>query len=412
MSQWGARGAAEQGLTFTKILGFYYPGTTLGSVGDPTIRVRLTAMTGQPTTVAAEAQLTLTDGACTAPLTRPGATSWRVLRSGSRWQVQGFWTSATGTAGWWGFPTPCTGFGTAAGLMFVGDGSVAGSVLTLRTPGGNRDYRGGMRATTDNRPGTGQVITVNHLSTNRYLQSVVPAEIPASWHPEAVKAQSVAARSYVAASLGKPYSSDICDTTTCQVYPGLTTSLPATTASNAAVAATTGQILRYGSQVALTEFGSSNGGHITGSSLPYQVAKPDPYDGAVPGAPTTWSRKDVTASVIQARWSTIGTLRSLAFTRDGKGAWFGGRVTRVTLTGSSGSVTLTGEAFRSGLGLRSTYFGTIAASVGGGLAGNGFADLVVVGLLVRDTAGTVSRHPGAGSGSSRPRVGKRTGRAS
>jgi stage II sporulation protein D len=33
MSQWGAKGMAEQGYTAAKILEYYYPGTTLGSLG-------------------------------------------------------------------------------------------------------------------------------------------------------------------------------------------------------------------------------------------------------------------------------------------------------------------------------------------------------------------------------------------
>lgn len=34
MSQWGARGAAEQGLNYKEILAFYYPGTSLGALSE------------------------------------------------------------------------------------------------------------------------------------------------------------------------------------------------------------------------------------------------------------------------------------------------------------------------------------------------------------------------------------------
>src|ERR1035437_9136560 len=44
MSQWGAYGAATQGLTWQQILGFYSPGTALANLGNPTIRVRLDAV--------------------------------------------------------------------------------------------------------------------------------------------------------------------------------------------------------------------------------------------------------------------------------------------------------------------------------------------------------------------------------
>ena len=399
MSQWGALGAAQQGRTVAQILAFYYPNTTVGQIGNPTIRVRLTEMLGRTTAVRSEAGLTLTDGTCTAALNRADATSWRVLRSNGQWQVQGYWTNTSGTAGWWTFPTSCTGFATASGLMFVGDGSLASSVLTLVTPNGDRRYAGGLRATIDNRPGVGQVATVNHLALDRYLQAVVPAEMPGSWHVEALKSQSVAARSYAAARLGSTYSSDICDTTTCQVYPGLTTSYPPTTTSNAAVAATSGQVLRYGTSVAMTEFGSTNGGQITGSSLPYQVAKADPYDGLVKGAPTAWSTSNVRASTLKANWPAIGTFRSMSVKRDGKGTWFGGRATSVTLTGTSGSVTVGAETFRGALGLRSTWFAPVGSSVGTDFAVNGFSD-----LLARDASGTLWNYPSTGRGGFFPRT--------
>ena len=44
MSQYGARGAARQGLTHRQILAFYYPGTAVSSIGR-TIRVLITADT-------------------------------------------------------------------------------------------------------------------------------------------------------------------------------------------------------------------------------------------------------------------------------------------------------------------------------------------------------------------------------
>src|SRR4051794_37318390 len=57
MSQYGAFGAAKKGLTYPKILAFYYPGTKVTAVPTSArIRVRITAA-GRTTTVAAEAGL-------------------------------------------------------------------------------------------------------------------------------------------------------------------------------------------------------------------------------------------------------------------------------------------------------------------------------------------------------------------
>lgn len=41
-----------------------------------------------------------------------------------------------------------------------------------------------------------KAIAINVLSLEEYLRSVVPSEMPASWHMDALMAQAVAARSY------------------------------------------------------------------------------------------------------------------------------------------------------------------------------------------------------------------------
>ncbi|WP_156996899.1 SpoIID/LytB domain-containing protein, partial [Knoellia aerolata] len=394
MSQWGARGAASQGRTAAQILDFYYPSTTTSNIGNPHVRVRLTALGTTATTVAAEAGLTVTDGTCTAALTQTGAVSWRVLRAGSAWTLQGYYPNAAGVSSWWDHPTSCAGFGAAADLTFVGEGSIGASTLTVRTAGGNRVYRGGIRAAKDNRPGlVGFTATINVVPMDLYLQSVVPAEMPASWSLEAVKAQSVAARTYAAAKLGGAYTSDLCDTTACQVYPGLSSSNPEHPNSTAAVTATSGQVRTYGGSMALTEFSSTNGGQTVASGLPYQVAKADPYDGVHTDAPDTWTYLTMPVSAIENAWSSIGTFRSMQVVRNGKGGWFGGRATSLVLQGTAGSQSVDAETFRSRLNLRSTWFVPLGSSVGTDFAGNGFSDLVA-----RDASGTLWNYPTDGRG--------------
>ena len=57
-----------------------------------------------------------------------------------------------------------------------------------------------------------------------YVKGVVSGEMPAGFEVEALKAQSVATRTYVAAKRGRPCDiakgGDVCDTTHCQVYIG------------------------------------------------------------------------------------------------------------------------------------------------------------------------------------------------
>ncbi|CAN7333584.1 SpoIID/LytB domain-containing protein [Knoellia sp. LjRoot47] len=405
MSQWGARGAASQGKTAAQILDFYYPGTVTASVGNPEVRVRLTAMGTLPTEVQAKTGLVLTDGTCTDLLATPNTSWWRASpKLGGGFTLTAFITNpSTGASRWAPFTSTCASFATAKALTFVGDGSVASSVLTLRTPSGNRQYRGGLRSTyTTVRYSGGATTspgTVNVVPMDSYLRSVVPAEMPASWGLEAVKSQAVAARSYTAARLGSADGFDICDTTACQVYPGLTSSNPEHPNSNAAVAGTSGQVRKYGTAIAVTEFSSTNGGQTVASNLAYQVAKADPYDGVYPEAPDTWSYLTMPVSAIEKAWPKIGTFRSMTLSRDGKGAWYGGRATALTLTGTSGTQVVNAETFRSSMALRSTYFTSVGSGVGSDFAGNGFSD-----VIARDGSGALWNYPSNGRSGWLPRT--------
>src|SRR6185437_51435 len=56
--------------------------------------------------------------------------------------------------------------------------------------------------TTGTRTGSGFSV-INYLYVEDYLLSVVPSEMPSGWPLEALKAQAIAARSYVIANCGK-----------------------------------------------------------------------------------------------------------------------------------------------------------------------------------------------------------------
>lgn len=86
----------------------------------------------------------------------------------------------------------------------------------------NRWYRGSLELIK-----LGGVVTViNLLDLEDYLLGVVPSEMPASWHPEALKAQAVAARSYAWAHRGdgskwKSEGFDLVPDVRDQMYKGL-----------------------------------------------------------------------------------------------------------------------------------------------------------------------------------------------
>ncbi len=187
-----------------------------------------------------------------------------------------------------------------------------------------------------------------------YIKGVIPSEMPASWHAEAVKAQAVAARTYASwsrAQNAKRYY-QICDTTSCQVYGGVSRE---DSRSNAAVAATARQILTHGGKPAFTQFSASSGGWTSAGSVPYLPAQADPFDGHARNPVHNW-QVTVDASRLEKSYPAIGTLRRIRVTsRDGNGEW-SGRVWNIQLDGSKADRTMSGDSFRWMFGLRSSWF--------------------------------------------------------
>lgn len=343
MSQYGAQGAALQGRTSRQILDFYYPGTSVEQVHGR-IRLLVTTSDGAPgLAVRAQPGLTVRRVATGATWELPSVTG------SSRWRLR--WTGATTTAlefrrdGAW-HPAPLRRWRSIGGAAdFLGGGPVE-----LYRNGAASSYRGVLRTYGGN---PADMSVVNELRLERYLFGVVPLESPASWEPAALQAQAVAARTYAqfhrqrALTAGAAY--DLCDTTSCQVYGGADAEVEST---NAAVRATSGVVRTVQGEPIIAEFSSSNGGQTVGTSLPYQRFKPDPYDDDV-NPNSSWTTR-VDGDRVAATWG-LGELRDVqVLNRDGHGDW-GGRVTSLRLVGTAKSVTVSGDAFRIALGLKSTY---------------------------------------------------------
>jgi SpoIID/LytB domain protein len=343
LSQYGAEGAARQGLTAQQIVRFYYPHTTAGAAGG-NVTVWISGDSDHNTTVVARPGLEVRDLAkhttVQVPTTGPAskATRWRMAGGGGD-TVVSYRTSA-----WHRWRT----------LTGNGEFRSTGARLTLVLAAGQQvTYRGTLRSMAPI-AGHPDRITVNKVSLEGYVQGVVPREMPASWHQRALRAQAIAARTYAAFELGSPLSTRaaLCDTTSCQVYGGLSAEDPRT---NEAVAKTAGQVRLYGGAPAFTQFSSSNGGWTAAGSQPYLDAHQDPYDGWSGNPVHTW-RTTVTTRAIEKAYPALGNLTSIGVsTRDGNGQW-GGRVLTMKLVGSDATRTPSGDDFRSRLGLRSTWF--------------------------------------------------------
>lgn len=360
MSQYGAWGAAKAGLSYASILKFYYSGVSIGSLpSGNTIRVWIKKDDDSRLTVRPASGLRLKNLSSGSTKSLPTGSKYRYwqlrisngdqrlyYKNSSGSYVRTTWQPTSGQV-WW-FENWNVGY------------------VQVVLPGGTvKDYR---HRVTLRRYGSG-ARTVNRLTMEQYLKSVVPSEMPTFWHREAVKAQAVAARSYAARTRAGVSSSavyDICDDTYCQVYKGLATrtksgrTVNEYSASNAAVSGTVNKVVTYGGSVALTMFSSSNGGYSAPGPHAYLKPKADPYDNDIKSQ--TWT-KSLTTATIKKAFPSIGTPISVQVTkRDGYGSW-GGRVETVVIRGTLGSKTVTGGTFKRTFGLKERLFVLKGATV-------------------------------------------------
>lgn len=253
------------------------------------------------------------------------------------------------------------------GAFLVGREKLRSEVLVIRPAAkagelslDGRRYRGALEL----RHKSGGLIAVNIVPVDGYLRSVVPEEMPVDWPAEAIKAQSVAARSFALASRGRHASEgyDLCTTTHCQLYTGTTAEK---SASNAAIKATRGEVLTYGGKPIEALFHTDSGGmtenseDVWGSHVPYLRAAKD-----TPAKTMPWTKAISRANLerkLAAKGHDIGKVRSLvlsplAIGRSAKDRTASGRVKTMTVKGTKGTATLSGTTWRSLLGLKSTLF--------------------------------------------------------
>jgi stage II sporulation protein D len=136
-------------------------------------------------------------------------------------------------------------------------------VAVSAVPGGTVEVNGqSYRGKLEVRMLGDSVKVINQLPLEDYLRGVVPNEMGPGVYPEieALKAQAVAARTYIAANRGQFSESgfDICDSTSCQVYKGFSSEHPLT---NQAVEETAGIIATYNGAPIKALYTSTCGGH-------------------------------------------------------------------------------------------------------------------------------------------------------
>ncbi len=321
MSQYGAEGYALHGADYRAILAHYYSGTSLGAT-NPQRVVRVLLSTGR-------ASFTGATSAAAGTRLQPSATYTVTATAAGKLVVRTDKSKAVGT-----FSAP---------LVVSGPGP-------LGVPGSGT-YRGSLQFT----PAGGGVDTVNAVGIDDYVRGVVAAEMPASWATAALEAQAVAARTYAITTGVGAGSYDLYDDTRSQVYGGVGAE---TAATDAAVAATSGQIVTYDGRPAVTYFFSSSGGHTESiedawpgaSPEPWLRGVPDPYDGVAANPyHSWWVALSLSAAAAKLRGLFRGSLTGVVVRRDASG-----RMVSARIVGTRGQTTVGGAQLQGLFGLDST----------------------------------------------------------
>jgi SpoIID/LytB domain protein len=379
MGQWGSLGYAlgDDGgagnYTYGEILSHYYQGTTLETLGTapapPSINggdviVAMTQNNGD------DLIATAASGTVSVAGVTPSAAAvlFHLIGPGSLYDVY-VSGGCAGEGGW-----------QLTGTAITEPTAVAtnGGPVDLCQPGPSIEMHGSLSAVATS---TGQARTVNTLPLEQYVADVAPSESPSAWATlggagpqgedwgfQQSEAQTVAARSYVEADpLGYGGYADTCDQS-CQSYPGMQNETPL---SILAAQDTAGQVMVVNgtSTVATTEYSASSGGYSSGAQFPAVADAGDAIciSGSVCNPSHDWT-VTLPASAIEAAYPVIGTFSSLDVTaRNGNGD-LGGRVDELTLTGTAGSISVTGSAFAAALDLKSNWF-ALADQPSGGTGG-------------------------------------------
>ena len=358
LSQYGAKGRAAEGQGAPEILAHYFKGTTIGSMANSQVRVLVlegfAATASNPATVYGRGGTWTIDGITATfpadaklrfiPTVSGSVTTWKVVVNATNGSTL---LSAT----------------TSYAIRIRP--SATATLQLWSTPSAYDRFRGVLRLVgkTD---GTSTVYVVNELPMESYLKGVVPAEISASWPVAAIRAQTIAARSYAEYRLHPTTGSyDVYDDTRSQVYLGY---LAEKAATSTAVIDTGGQVLRTSTGAKVTAlFHSAGGGatennenvftsatgartagvygYLRGSSD--RRADGTSYDDASPYS--TWHTKTYTLAQLQAWFaadsrSNVGTLVAL----DLRDRGVSGRLVSVTLIGANGTTKkVSGAVFRS-----------------------------------------------------------------
>jgi stage II sporulation protein D len=323
VSQYGAYGFALHGKGYRFILAHYYRGTSIGAVqGTRIVRVLLDVSPG-------DVGFSGATSACGRALD-PGR-GYEAHRNGGGVRLRSSSGKAIADCG--------------RKLRAAGHGRV--TITGLGT------YRGALEVVpTESDPGS--LNAINALALEQYVKGVVPNESPPSWPQAELRTQAVESRSFALTGGVDGNGFDLYADTRSQVYEGLASE---TATTNAAVAATHGQVVMYGNRIAETFFSACSGGQTEsvqnvfgGAPVGYLTSVPDPYDYYCPlhDWVLRFSGPEISAKL---GGYLRGRLKQVAITERGVSP----RIVTAKLIGTGGVTTVSGEQLQVALGGYSTW---------------------------------------------------------
>ena len=226
-------------------------------------------------------------------------------------------------------------------------------------------------------------LVINRVDVEEYVKGVVPSEVSSAWHPEMLKAQAVAARTYALYQqmLSATREYDVAATVQDQVYRG---KQGVDAGILRAVEETRGLVVTYQDAPIYAAFSSTAAGltedamNVWSKDYPYLKGVECPFDLLSPYYQWKSSFKldTLERNLREQGFSvgTIATMTTLSFSR-------GGRVAKLRVLHSGGELVLRGEELRKAVGytiIPSTQFAI--ESIGRDVVLSGFGAGHAVGM--------------------------------
>ncbi|MGB0911446.1 MAG: SpoIID/LytB domain-containing protein, partial [Nitrospirales bacterium] len=193
-----------------------------------------------------------------------------------------------------------------------------------------------------------KILVVNHVDVEAYVAGVVTGEINRSWHPEALKAQAVAARTYVLykkmMNQRQPY--DVLSSVQDQVYQG---QAQVNSSVTSAIRHTKGKVITFNRHPILAAYSSTAAGPTEDASyvwdvdVPYLKGVECPFDDQSPRyrwrAAVPLERLERKFRALDYAVGTIATITPFSRTPSG-------RIDQIRILHSRGELILRGQDFR------------------------------------------------------------------